>query len=72
MITARYLPMLEIWQDLVLEFCRKQNKDISILTEIYISLDQIHLTRNNWLGPIFFFPGDTHTEGLLVLNSFGS
>ena len=34
--------MLEIWQDLALEFCRKQNKAISILTEIHVKHDQVH------------------------------
>ena len=37
MVTARYLSMLEIWQDLAIEFCRKQYKDISILTEIHVN-----------------------------------
>ena len=59
--------MLEIWQDLSLEFYRKQNKDIGILTKIHVNHDQIHHIRNNWLGPIFFCLGDNHTEGLLVL-----
>ena len=54
-------------QDLALEFCRKQYKDISISTEIHICHDQIHQIRSNWCGPIFFFPGNSHTEGLLVL-----
>ena len=49
---------------------QKKNKDISILTETHINHDQIHHQihiRNNWLGPIFFSPGDSHTKGLLVL-----
>ena len=49
-------------QDLELEFCRKQNKGSSILTEININNDQIHHIRDNWLGPIFFSPGDSHTN----------
>ena len=56
-------------QDLALEFCRRK-KDINILTETYISHCQIHHQihiRNNWLGPIFFSPGDIHTIGSLVL-----
>ena len=53
-------------QDLVLEFCGKQNKDISILTETHINHDQIHQIRNNWLGPIFLSPRNTHTKGLLA------
>ena len=58
-------------QNLALEFCRNQNKNVSILTETHINLDQIHHTRNNWLGPIFFSPGDSHTKGLLVLLRLG-
>ena len=57
-------------QDLALEFCREKNKDISILNETHINHDQIHYQihiRNNWLGPIFFSSGDSHTKGLLVL-----
>ena len=67
MVTAKYLSMLEIWQDLALEFCRKQYKDISILTEIHVNHDQKRHIRNNWFGHIFFSPADIHTEGLLVL-----
>ena len=58
-------------QDLALEFCRNQNKVISILTESHINHDQIHHIRNNWLGPIVFSPGDSHTKGLLVLLHLG-
>ena len=57
-------------QDLSLKFCRKRNKDINILTETHINHDQIHHhahTRSNWLGPIFFSPGDIHTKGSLAL-----
>ena len=54
-------------QDLVLEFCRNQNKDISILTETHINQDHIHQIRNNWLGPIFYSSGGTFTKGILVL-----
>ena len=50
-------------QDLALEFCRNQNKDFSILTEPHINHDQIHHIRNNWLGPIFSSPEDSHTKG---------
>ena len=53
---------------------QKKNKDISILTETHINHDQIHHQihiRNNWLGPIFFSPGDSHTKGLLVLLHLG-
>ena len=45
--------------------------DVSILTETHINLDQIHHIRNNWLGAIFFSPGDSHTKGLLVLLHLG-
>ena len=58
-------------QDLALEFCRSQNKFISIFTENHIIRDQIHYIRNNWLGPIFFSPVDSHTKGLLILFHLG-
>ena len=45
-------------QNLVLQFCRNWNKDVSILTGTHISLDQIHHKRNNWLGAIFFSPAE--------------
>ena len=44
-------------QDLALEFCRNQNKVISILTETHINHDQIHHIKNNWLGFNFFSLG---------------
>ena len=54
---------------------KKTPKDISILTETHINHDQIHhqihIIRNNWLGPIFFSPGDSHTKGLLALLHLG-
>ena len=40
----------------------KPNKVISILTETHINHDQIHHTRNNLLGPIFFSPEGTQKE----------
>ena len=52
-------------QDLALEFCRKQNKYIGILTETHVNHDQMCQTRNNWSGPIFLSPGNSHTKGLL-------
>ena len=58
-------------QNLVLEFWRKRNKDVSILTETHINLDQIHHLRNYWLGAIFFSPRDSHTKGLLILLHLG-
>ena len=66
MVTA-FLPMLEILQNLALEFCRKQNKDISVLTEINVNHNQIYHTKNNCSSPIFFSPRDSHAEGLLAL-----
>ena len=41
-----------------LQFCRNRNKDVNILTETHIKLDEIHRIKNNWLGVIFFSPGD--------------
>ena len=40
-------------QEIALEFCRSQNKDIRILAETDIGQEQIHKIRNNWLGPIY-------------------
>ena len=54
-------------QELTLELCRNQNKDICILSETHINEEQIHQIRNNWLGPIFFSPRDTFSKGMLVL-----
>ena len=53
-------------QDLALEFYRKQNKYISILTETHIKHDQILHIRSNWLGPIFLSPGSSHTKGFIA------
>ena len=50
---------------LALEFCRNQNKVISILTETHINHDQIRHIRNNWLGSKFFSLGEIHTKGCL-------
>ena len=50
---------------------QKPKNIISILTETHISYDQIHNTRNNWLSPIFFSPGDSHTKGMLFLLHLG-
>ena len=58
-------------ENLPLQLCRNGNKDVSILTETYINLDQTHHIRNNWLGAIFFSPGDGHTKGFLVLFHLG-
>ena len=43
-------------QNLARQFCRNKNKNVSILTEVHINLDQIHHTRSNWLGAILFSP----------------
>ena len=53
-------------QDLALEFCRKQNKYIIILTQTHFKHDQILHTKNNWLGPIFLSPRRGHTEELIA------
>ena len=53
--------------NLAIEFFRNKNKEISILTESHINRDQIHHMINNWLDPVFFCSGDSHTEELLVL-----
>ena len=58
-------------QDLALDLCRKNPKDISILTETHINHDQICHIRNNWLGSIFFSPGDSHTKGFFILLHLG-
>ena len=53
-----------------MSFAEKNPRDIIILTETHINHEQIHHQihiRNNWLGPIVFSPGDSHTKGLLVL-----
>ena len=53
-------------EDLALDFYRKQNKQISILTEPHIRQDQILHIRNNWLGPIFLSPGSSHTKRFIA------
>ena len=58
-------------QELPREFCRNQKKVISILTETHIDHDQMHNIRSNWLSPIFFSPGKSHTKVLLVLLHLG-
>ena len=57
-------------QDLALEFCKNQNKVISILTETHINHDQIHHIRNNWVGSNFFSLGDSLTKGHNSLSCF--
>ena len=58
-------------QNLALQFCRNQNKDVIVLTETHINLDQIQHIRNNWLGAMFYSQGVSHTKGLLVLLHLG-
>ena len=53
-------------QDLALDFYRKQNKYISILTETHIKHDQILHIRNNWFGPIFLSPGSSHAKRFIA------
>ena len=53
-------------QDLTLDFYRKQNNYINILTETHIKHDQILHIRNNWLGPIFLSPGTSHTNRFIA------
>ena len=53
-------------QDLALDFYRKQNKYISILTETRIKHDQILHIRNRWLGPTFHSPGSSHEKGFIA------
>ena len=54
-------------QEIAIEFCKSQNKDICILAETHIGHEQIHQIQNNWLGPVLISPGDTFSKGLLVL-----
>ena len=53
-------------QDLALDFYRKQNKYINILTETHIKHDQILHIGNNWLGSIFLSHGSSHTKGFIA------
>ena len=58
-------------QDLALAFCRKKTKNVDALTEIHINYDLIRHIKNNWMGPIFFFSGNSHTKELIVLPHLG-
>ena len=58
-------------QNLALQFCINRNKDVSILTETHVNLDQIHHIKNYWLGAILFSPGDSQTKRLRVLLYLG-
>ena len=57
------IPWSRIWH---LNFSETK-KIFSISTETHISHDQIHHTRNDWLGSNFFSPGDSHTKGMLFV-----
>ena len=59
-------------QDLAIDFNRKQNKYISILTETRIKHDQILHIRNNLLGLIFHSPGSSHAKRIYCSASSGS
>ena len=54
-------------QELALEVCRIQSNDISNLAETHVNQDQLHQIRNKWFGPIFCFPGEFFSKGMLVL-----
>ena len=54
-------------QEIAIEFCKSQNKDICILAETHIGNEQIHQIKNNWLGPVLISPGDTFAKGILIL-----
>ena len=54
-------------QEIAIEFCKSQNKDICILAETHIGNEQIPQIQNNWLGPVLISPGDTFSKGLLIL-----
>ena len=54
-------------QEITLEFCKSQIKDICILAETHINHEQIHQIKNNWLGPILISYGDTFSKGILIL-----
>ena len=58
-------------QNVARQFCRNRNKDVSILIETHINIDQIHHIRNNSLSNIFFSPGDSHAKRLLVVLYLG-
>ena len=57
-------------QVLALEFCRNQDKVISILTKSHVNHNKIHHIRNNSFGIIFSLL-ESHTQGLLVLLHLG-
>ena len=45
---------------------QKPKQRFPYLIETHINHDKTYHIRNNWLGPIFFSSGDSHTKGLLV------
>ena len=52
-------------QEIAIEFCKSQNKDICILAETHIGHEQIHQIQNNWLGPVLISPGDLSQKAYL-------
>ena len=54
-------------QDLAPDLCRKNPKEISILTETHINHDQIYHIRNNWLGLNFLSSGDKRIKRITGL-----
>ena len=59
-------------QEIAIEFCKSQNKDICILAKTHIGNEQIHQIKNNWLGPILISPFSKGIlQGRLSLSFFG-
>ena len=54
-------------QEIAIEFCKSQNKDICMLAETHTGDEQIHQIKNNWLGPVLISPRDTFSKGILLL-----
>ena len=64
---ASEVPWNKIWHCSFAETKAKASE----LAETHINLDQIYQIRSNWLSPIFFSPGNSHTKWLLVLLHLG-
>ena len=60
-LVASEIPWKRIWN---FNFAETETKTLVFLTETHINLDQIHHIINNWLGVIFFSPGDNHPDEL--------
>ena len=70
MVTVSYMSILvasdiPLKQNLALQFCRNRNKEVSILIETHMNLDQVHHIRNNWLDAIVFSPEDRKQKDCL-------